>query len=171
MRHKLGTNRLSLSAAMLLAAAIGAAPAQPAGAQPAPPRNPPSVYSDFHPSLSDMMTMAVQPRHAKLGLALRAGNLTYAAYEAGELRGAFRRIAQSMPGYEGKDTAMLLSQMNPPLDALTAAIRAKQPAAANAAYADLTATCNQCHQSLGRDYLVIRAPVTADFPDQDFSRR
>ena len=115
------------------------------------------------------MTMSIQPRHTKLGLALRAGNFTYAAYEVGELRGAFRRIAQSMPGYEGKDTAMLLSQANPPLDALTAAIRAKQPRAANAAFAELTATCNQCHQSQGRNYLIIRAPAASAFPDQDFT--
>ena len=53
---------------------------------------PASVYSDYHPSLSDMMTMAVQPRHTKLGLAIRVHNWAYAGYEVGELRGAFTRI-------------------------------------------------------------------------------
>ena len=52
----------------------------PAPAQPAPP--------DYHPSLGDLMTMAVQPRHIKLGLAGRARNWTYLAYEAGEQPGA-----------------------------------------------------------------------------------
>lgn len=168
MQHMGKTGRLT-AAVLVSAICIGSIWAPAAQAQNAPPRNPPSVYSDFHPSFSDLMTMSIQPRHTKLGLALRAGNFTYAGYEVGELRGAFRRIAQSMPGYEGKDTAMLVSLINPPLEALSAAIKAKQTGAANSAFADLTATCNQCHQSLGRDYLVIRAPSAAAFPDQDFT--
>ena len=138
-------------------------------AAPAPPRNPPSVYAEYHPSLSDQMTLSIQPRHTKLGLAIQAGNWTYAAYEAGELRGAFRRISQAMPGYEGKDTAMLMSMITPAADDLVAAIKAKDTKATKAAYASLTATCNSCHQALGRTYIFIREPTTAMYPDQDFS--
>ncbi len=143
-------------------AAPAAAPA------PAPLRNPPSVYAEYHPSLSDQMTLSIQPRHTKLGLAIQAGNWTYAAYEAAELRGAFRRISQAMPGYEGKDTAMLMSMITPPADDLVAAIKAKDTKATKAAYASLTATCNSCHQALGRTYIAIREPEAAMYPDQDF---
>ena len=136
---------------------------------PTPPRNPPSVYDDYHPSLSDLMTAQVQPRHIKLGLALRSGNWTYMAYEAGELRGSFNRIVRSMPSYEGKPSAQFMSMITPQLDAMVAAVRAKNMKATTAAYADLTATCNQCHESQGRTYIVIRAPTTAMYPDQDFA--
>ena len=140
----------------------------PSTAAPSPPRNPPSVYAEYHPSLSDQMTLSIQPRHTKLGLAIQAGNWTYAAYEAAELRGAFRRISQAMPGYEGKDTAMLMSMITPPADDLVAAIKAKDTKATKAAYASLTATCNSCHQALGRTYIAIREPEAAMYPDQDF---
>jgi len=74
-----------------------------------------------------------------------------------------------MPSYEGKDTAMILSMITPPADDVVAAIKAKDAKAAKAAYASLTATCNSCHQSLGRTYIVIREPAAAMYPDQDFA--
>ena len=164
--------RISLICAVAslgLAVPFGASVAQPAPAAPAAPRNPPSVYAEYHPTLSDQMTIGIQPRHTKLGLAIQAGNWAYANYEVGELRGAFRRIAQAMPTYEGKDTTMALSMIMPPLDAGAAAIKAQDAKAATAGYADLTGTCNTCHQSLGRNYIVIRDPAAASYPDQDFS--
>lgn len=152
------------------AAALGLAMlTSQAGAQPAPARNPPTVYDESHPSFSDMMTSAVQPRHTKLGLALRAGNWDYMTYEAGELRGSFTRIVRSIPSYEGKNTAMLLSMITPQLDAMQAAVKARNAKAATAAYADLTATCNQCHVQQNRNYIVIRVPTVGMYSDQDFS--
>jgi hypothetical protein len=41
----------------------------------------------YRPGLGDLMTMTVQPRHIKLGLA-RDHNWIYAAYELHELKGA-----------------------------------------------------------------------------------
>ena len=151
----------------------GAAPVHaqaPAAARPRPAGPPPpSVYTDYHPNLSDMMTMGVQPRHTKLGLAIRVRNWTYAGYEVGELRGAFNRIIRSMPTYEGKDTAELVTMITKPIDTLQAAIREKDPGKADAAYAEVTATCNMCHDAQGRTYIVIRAPVAAMYSDQDFN--
>jgi hypothetical protein len=138
-------------------------------ATPAAPAAPPSVYAEFHPSFSDMMTGAVQTRHIKLGLALRARNWTYATYAVGELRGAFNRIARSIPTYEGRDTTAFLAMINEPVDGLRAAIVARDAARADAAYAELTRTCNQCHGANSRAYIVIRTPAAAMFPDQDFS--
>jgi hypothetical protein len=132
---------------------------------------PPSVYADYHPSLSDLMTMAVQPRHTKLGLAVRARNWTYANYEAGELNGAFTRISRSIPTYEGKDTPELVAMIAKPIDNMRAAIRARDPGMADRAYAELTDTCNWCHAAQERTYIVIRAPAASPFPDQDFSPR
>lgn len=157
--------------AMLGLWALSAVQAAGAEAAPARPRAPPppSVYGDYHPSLSDMMTMAVQPRHTKLGLALRARNWTYATYEVGELRGAFNRITRSIPTYEGMDTAELVKMIAPPIESLQAAIRAQDPGKADAAYAEVTRTCNMCHEAQGRAYIVLRSPTASMFPDQDFS--
>ena len=141
-----------------------AAPAPVAAAAPKP-----SVYTDYHPNLSDMMTMLIQPRHTKLGLGIRSRNWAYATYEAGELRGAFRRVIASMPTYEGKDTADLVAIINKPLENMQAAVRAHDAPMADAAYAELTSTCNMCHEAQGRTYIVIQAPVTAMYSDQNFS--
>jgi hypothetical protein len=158
----------ALGLAALVAAGWGAERAAAAPAANAPRA---SVYNDYHPNLSDMMTMLIQPRHIKLGLAIRARNWTYATYEAGELRGVFRRVVASMPTYEGKDTAELVAMIGKPLEDMQAAVRSHDPAKADAAYADLTATCNMCHEAQGRTYIVIQAPAAAMFPDQNFSAR
>ena len=134
------------------------AQAQPAGLQP-----------DYHPSMADLMTMAVQPRHTKLGLAGRARNWPYAAYETSELKNAFARIARTVPTFNGSDTAALVnSRIKGPLDALEAAVKARDGRRFDAAYADVTQACNVCHRSLSHDPIVIRIPEVSAFPDQDF---
>lgn len=173
MRASHAQSRQGRVALALLAIAgfpVAAVAADAAPPRPRPPP-PPSVYADYHPSLSDMMTLAVQPRHTKLGLALRARNWNYATYEVGELRGAFNRIGRSIPSYEGADTADLLKMIAAPIEGLQAAIKAQDPAKADAAYAEVTRTCNMCHETQGRAYIVLRNPTAAMFPDQDFSPR
>ena len=51
----------------------------------------------YRPGLGDLMTMTVQPRHTKLGLAGREGNWPYAAYELHELQEAFDRAVAVWP--------------------------------------------------------------------------
>src|SRR4051812_25251187 len=76
-----------------------------------------AAQPDYHPSLADIMTMAVQPRHTKLGLAGRARNWTYVAYEARELRGAFNRVVRTVPTFNKTDMAdMVAANMKDPLD-------------------------------------------------------
>src|SRR5580658_1633485 len=87
----------------------------PAAAAPTQP--------DYHPSMGDLMTMAVQPRHIKLGLAGKQKNWAYAGYELSELRNAFARIARTIPKYQTMDTAdMTTALTKAPLDALEQAI-------------------------------------------------
>jgi hypothetical protein len=168
-------NPKTLAAPALAALAAGMAltgwSATRAAPAPVPAAPRPSVYNDYHPNLSDMMTMLIQPRHTKLGLGVRTRNWAYAAYEAGELRGAFRRVVASMPTYEGRDTAELMTMIAKPLEDMVVAARAKDAARADAAYATLTSTCNMCHEAQGRTYIVIQAPAAAAYPDQSFSSR
>ena len=51
----------------------------------------------YRPSFGDLMTIVIQPRHIKLGLAGQEKNWTYAAYEFRELQSAFDRVAHAVP--------------------------------------------------------------------------
>jgi len=126
----------------------------------------------YVPSMSDLMTSSVQPRHVKLSLAVHDENWTYATYEVSELRGAFKRIIRTIPVYDQKtNTEALMAMVMPPLDLLQAAIKAKDGPAAKKALTSLTATCNACHQqTLNRTYIVIVDPKKTAFPNQDFGR-
>ena len=136
-----------------------------------PPVQPKSAEATptYHPSMGDLMTMAVQPRHTKLGLAGQAANWTYAGYEASELRHALDRVAKTIPTYRKADIAsMVAANIKQPLDSLDAAIKAKDPRAFGVAYGELTQACNACHQGLQHSEVLIRPPAASMFPDQDF---
>lgn len=149
-----------------LACALGActskAPEPEATATPAEP--------DYHPSFGDLMTFAVQPRHIKLGMSGHARNWAYAAYEASELRNAFKRIGKTIPTYrDQKLPDLFASVIMPSMDKLDAAIKAKDGTAFDAAYKDVTASCNACHTSLGHAAVVIHEPAVSPYADQDLT--
>jgi hypothetical protein len=147
-------------AAGLAVSALAQAPAPaPAGPQP-----------DYHPSFGDLMTMAVQPRHIKLGIAGKARNWEYAAYEASELRNAFGRIGRTIPTYRKQTLSdMFAENILPSMDKLDAAIKAKDGAAFDGAYKDVTASCNNCHGALEHGFVVIREPATSPYADQNLT--
>ena len=153
------TRLLPICLALAVALGASSAPAQTAPPQP-----------DYHPSFGDLMTMAVQPRHTKLGLSGQARNWTYAAYEASELRNAFIRIGRTIPDYRTVNlTTMFAGSVTGPLDQVDAAIKAGDGKAFDAAYATLTTACNACHVALDHAYVVVKAPAATDFPDQVFA--
>ncbi len=175
----------AVAALLFLGAGYGAAPraaAAPQAAAPAPTVAPaqaaapaqtaaraPGAQPIYYPSMGDLMTLLVQPRHIKLALAGRAQNWTYAAYELNELRNAFGRIAHTIPTYRTMDTEkMVFAIMGRPLDALDHAIIAADAAKFATAYDALTQACNACHASEQHAMVVIKVPDRAMFPDQDF---
>jgi hypothetical protein len=154
---------LALLEAPCCAFAQAPAATTPAAA-PAAPAQP-----DYHPSMGDLMTMAVQPRHIKLGLAGKQKNWAYASYELSELRNAFARIGRTIPKYQTMDTAeMMMALTKGPLDALEQAIQTTNNAQFGAAYLQLTQACNACHLSQKHGPVVIKVPDAAMFSDQDF---
>ncbi len=154
-------------AALLLPTGEGSAQSPPASSSATAQAS--AAQPDYHPSMGDLMTMAVQPRHTKLGLAGRQRNWTYAEYELSELRNAFGRIAKTIPIYRTADMAALIGGMTTePLDALEQAVRAGDSSRFMAAYGRLTVACNACHVSQGHAMVVIEAPDGAAYPDQDF---
>jgi hypothetical protein len=134
---------------------------------PAAPQGPaPQAY---RPGLGDLMTTTVQPRHTKLGLAGQEKNWVYAAYELHELEESFERAARVWPMYRKTNIAeMMPATTKEPMEAVAQAIKNADATRFAEAYGRLTATCNACHQSTERAFVVIQVPKTSPFPDQDF---
>ena len=126
---------------------------------------------DYHPSMGDLMTMTVQPRHIKLGLGGKARNWEYAAYEVSELQNAFKRVLLLNPTYRKQDmNALFSANMQDPLNKLVAAIKAKNAKGFDAGYASVTHSCNTCHEGLEHPFVVIKEPTSSTFPDQVFGK-
>lgn len=115
------------------------------------------------------MTMTVQPRHLKLGLAGQEKNWIYAKYELHELEEALERVAHLVPKWRDVEIAQtILATTKEPMEAVEQAIKAADAAKFAGAYGRLTATCNACHQSSNVGMIVIQVPKTSPFANQDF---
>jgi hypothetical protein len=117
-----------------------------------------------------LMSMLIQPRHAKLGLAGKAENWPLAGYMFKELRQGFLVTARAVPRWKGLPVPDLFdAAMTGPLIALDFAIKASEPRLFNESYEKLTAGCNACHATTDHPFVVITAPSSgAAFPNQDF---
>jgi|FEC22Drversion2_1045045.scaffolds.fasta_scaffold00605_9 hypothetical protein len=129
--------------------------------------DPPAAY---RPGLGDLMTMTVQPRHLKVGLALEQRNWAYAAFEVHELEEALERVAKLVPKWRDLDVAGLVKGSTmAPIEAMEEAVKAKDVQRFTDAYGQLTAACNACHQSAKLDMVVIQVPKgNSPFANQDF---
>ncbi len=124
----------------------------------------------YKPGLGDLMTMTVQPRHAKLGLAGQEKNWAYAAYEVHELEEALEHVVTYVPKWRDLNIGQLIeATTKQPIEALEAAIKAADAAKFDAAYKQLTEGCNACHRSAKLPMIVIKAPDRSAFPNQDFT--
>jgi hypothetical protein len=139
-----------------------AAPLPGAAQNPGPPQ-------PYRPGLGDLMTMTVQPRHIKLGLAGREKNWTYAKYELHELQEAFERAERVWPKYKGLPIGGMVDAIaKGPMAELSQAIAEQDAGKFAAAYGKLTEGCNACHQAANVGFVVIKTPEASSFPDQDF---
>jgi hypothetical protein len=131
-----------------------------ANAEPAP----------FNPQMAALMSMLIQPRHAKLGLAGQAENWALAGYALKELRQGFLVISRAVPRWKGLPVPDLFdAAVSQPLAQLDFAIKANEPHQFGEGYARLTAGCNACHATTDHPFVVIKAPDSAAaFPNQDF---
>ena len=124
----------------------------------------------YVPGLGEFMTSAVQPHHIKIWMAGHAGNWPLAEYEAKELRETFEDISTYQGTWNNFPIAKLAeTNLVPPLNEMDEAIKAKNPAGFKKAYDKVSAACNACHQATGNEFVSIKSPSGADFPDQDFA--
>jgi hypothetical protein len=120
----------------------------------------------YAPSLGDIMGQT-QLRHIKLWFAGKLQNWDLATYELGQIKQSLATAAalyQAIPAEDVINTA-------DPMQAIRAAIEAKDGTKFAAAFADLTQACNACHQHIGRGYIVIQLPTASPFSDQSFAPR
>jgi hypothetical protein len=135
-----------------------------------PEASPSSPQAQYVPSISDLMIATIQPRHRRLWQAAQNKDWAFAAYEAGNLHGAFKRISAVHPTeHDISFPDMVASVTDQPLRELDTAIKAKDAAGFAKAYADLTDGCNSCHQALNHGVVAIRVPSGASLSDQDFT--
>lgn len=162
-----------ISCLALAACGQAAPPASSAKVGPGP-GGPAQAKGEYRPGFGDLMTSAVQPRHTKLRFARLEKNWAYAAYELDELENALNRIARTFPTYRKNDLPKVMEDsISGPVEALKAAIAARDEAAFDRAYADLTVVCNDCHKSQEHAEIVIKVPTSQSlaFPGQDFRPR
>jgi hypothetical protein len=166
-----GFRRRVIALAMIAVAAtglsaIGLATSRSVAAGPEAAPSPPAA--GYLPSISDLMIATIQPRHERLWRAEQDGNWGFAAYELGNLKGVFNRLGHAHPTeHEISFPKMISSVTEQPFNELNSAIQSKDSTAFAKAYADLTDTCNSCHQALNHSVVRIRVPSRTSASDLD----
>src|SRR5262252_8450712 len=128
---------------------VAESPFGDANAEPAP----------FNPQMSALMSMLIQPRHAKLGLAGKAENWPLAAYALKELKQGFAVVSRAVPRWKGLPVPDLAdAAMTQPLTLLDFAIKLRVARQFDEAYGQLTQGCNACHATTDHAFIVIKAP-------------
>jgi hypothetical protein len=126
--------------------------------------------ASYLPSISDFMLATIQPRHVRLWMAAQTGNWPFAAYEMGNLKGAFARLGRAHPVDHAISLQDMIASVNAqPFEDLHKAIEAKDTTAFAKAFGDLTSACNACHQGTNHGVVVIRVPTSSLDSNQDFA--
>ncbi|MET3971685.1 cytochrome family protein [Bradyrhizobium sp. S3.9.1] len=134
------------------------------GASSAPPET-------YLPSISDIMIGTIQPRHERIWQAEQARDWDFAAYELGNLGGAFRRLGRAHPIEQNTSLPdMIESVTKQQLEDLKSAIDRKDDAEFGKAYDALSEACNSCHQALNHGTIVIGRPTGATQSDLIFGK-
>jgi hypothetical protein len=133
-----------------------------ADAQPAP----------FNPQMAALMSMLIQPRHAKLALAGQAENWPLANYSLKELRQGFLVAARAVPRWKGLPVPDLFdAAVDQPLKLIEAAVKLQYKRQFDEAFGRLTEGCNACHATTEHAFVVIKVPSASAFPNQDFETK
>jgi hypothetical protein len=157
---------LAIPATVILGIALAGSHGDAAG----PDASPSSQTAPYLPSISDLMIATIQPRHRRLWQAAQNKDWDFAAYELGNLHGAFQRLGQAHPTeHDASFPDMIASVTEQPFRELKGAIQSEDDAGFAKAYADLTSGCNACHQALNHGVVAIRVPGGTSTSDQDFN--
>src|SRR5437764_8415601 len=119
--------RSRIAIAMTFAALTALAAWQDRVAAQSPFGDPNAEPAPFNPQLSALMSMLIQPRHAKLGLAGQAANWPLAGYMLRELRQGFVVASRAVPRWKGLPVGDLFeAAVVPPMALIDFAIKANE---------------------------------------------
>jgi hypothetical protein len=94
------------------------------------------------------------------------GTGNFAAYELGNLGGAFKRLGHAhRTEHDISFPDMIASITDQPFKELNSAIQSKDDATFAKACTDLTDACNSCHQALNHSVIQIHVPSRAHASD------
>jgi hypothetical protein len=125
----------------------------------------------FTPGLGEIMTLQ-QMRHLKLWFAGQAGNWPLADYELDELKEGYEDIVKYFPTKDDAPTGPMASAIiEKEVAELNKAIAAKNAKQFAAAFDKLTASCNACHQSSKKPFIVVQRPTANPYANQSFAPR
>jgi hypothetical protein len=125
----------------------------------------------FTPGLGEIMTLQ-QMRHLKLWFAGQAGNWPLADYELDELKEGYEDIVKYFPTKDDVPTGPMASAIiEKEVADLNKAIAAKNAKQFTAAFEKLTASCNACHQSSKKPFIVVQRPTANPYANQSFAPR
>ena len=123
----------------------------------------------FNPQMAALMSMLIQPRHAKLGLAGKAENWPLAGYALKELKQGFAVAARAVPRWKGLPVPDLFdAAVTQPITLLDVAIKLRFRQQFDETYESLTKGCNACHATTDHPFVVIKVPDASAFPNQEF---
>lgn len=146
----------------LMAATLALGLALPLAAQ-SQPKEP------FAPGLGEIMSLQ-QMRHLKLWFAGQAGNWALADYELDEMKEGYEDIVKYFPTKDDAPTgAMATAIIEKEVAELNKAIEAKDRKQFVALYDKLTASCNACHKSSKKPFIVVQRPAANPYANQSFS--
>jgi hypothetical protein len=155
-----------------LAAVVGMASLVGPGIAQQPPQEPRAADAEpqpFNPQLSALMSMIIQPRHAKLGLAGKEENWPLAGYMFKELKLGFGVVGRAVPRWKGLPVPDLIeAALDQHWAVLDFAIKAGEPRQFAEAYGKITTGCNNCHATTDHAFVVIKAPDASGWPNQEF---
>ncbi|HEY6258386.1 MAG TPA: hypothetical protein VIY51_21595 [Xanthobacteraceae bacterium] len=143
---------------------------QPAQQPPQEEQNPADAAPQpFNPQVAALMSMIIQPRHAKIALAGKAENWPLAGYEFKQLQQGFQVVARAAPRYKGLPVGELIdAALKQPFAVLDFAIKAGDSRQFNEAFGRVTAGCNACHTTTDNPFVVIKTPDANNFSNQEF---
>jgi hypothetical protein len=118
----------------------------------------------FKPRLSGIMS-ATQFLQYKVWYAGKSQNWRLADYEMKLLKDSFQDAVTFYPGLAQADMTI----MDKSAAQVDAAIKTKDRAAFVRSFAQLTETCNSCHQSQGYGFIVVRMPTASIHRNQIFT--
>jgi hypothetical protein len=145
-----------IAVVITLAASVMFATAQPA-------------KEHYEPGLGEFMT-ATQLRHAKLWFAGRQKNWDLAAYEIDEIEEGLAAAARLFPAFDGIPVAeMIKTIIDPRLENLEKAVRAKSSTKFMVAFDELTSGCNSCHAGANKPFIRIQRPTEPPLTNQNFA--